>query len=83
MIAESERDPNTLHISAAVGYISRNRNRPRRVQIPKENIYITSPFKQGPEKDVKGPALVRLSMDEKILQWKMLIECVVHILVFI
>ena len=59
LIAESEREPNTLYNSAAVGYISRNKNRPRRVQIPKENIYITSPFKQGPEKDVKGPALVR------------------------
>lgn len=58
LIAESEREPNTLHRSAAVGSIYRNKNRPRRVQIPKENIYITSPFKQGPEKDVKGPALV-------------------------
>jgi len=49
-----------LYSSAAGGSISRNKTRPRRVQIPKDNFYITSPFKQGPEKDVKGSALVRL-----------------------
>jgi len=60
LIAESERDPNSLCSSAADGLIARNKIRPGRVQIPKDNFYITSPFKQGPEKDVKGPALVRL-----------------------
>ena len=56
LVAESERDQSRLPKSLSA---SRNRIRHSRVQIPKGNFYITSPFKQGPEKDVKGPVLVR------------------------
>lgn len=56
LVAESERDQSRLPKSLST---SRNRIRHSRVQIPKGNFYITSPFKQGPEKDVKGPVLVR------------------------
>ena len=62
-IAESERDQSRLPRSATSGSFSRNKIRPSRVQIPKGNFYITSPFKQGPEKDVKGPILVRLWLE--------------------
>ncbi|PFX21196.1 hypothetical protein AWC38_SpisGene14322 [Stylophora pistillata] len=55
LVAESERDPSRLPTSAPT---FRNRTIHSRVQIPKGNFYITSPFKQGPEKDVKGPVLV-------------------------
>ena len=60
LVAESERDHSTLRISGTGGSISGNKNRTSRVQIPKGNFYINSPFKQGPEKDVKGPTLVRV-----------------------
>ena len=56
LVAESERDQSRLSKSLST---SQNRIRHSRVQIPKGNFYITSPFKQGPEKDVKGPVLVR------------------------
>ncbi|KAL9988441.1 hypothetical protein ACROYT_G002886 [Oculina patagonica] len=58
LVAQSERDRSTFHNSGTGGSIARNKNRPSRVQIPKPNVYITSPFKQGPEKDIKGPTLV-------------------------
>ena len=59
-IAESERDPPTLQRDIIGGFLSRNKNKPSRVQVPKGNFYVTSPFKQGPEKDTKGPTLVSL-----------------------
>ena len=57
-IAESEREHSTQHRYGASRSTPRNKNNLSRVQVPKGNFYISSPFKQGPEKDTKGPIMV-------------------------
>lgn len=57
LFAESERQPLPLFRSVTYDSLSRNKTMPGQVVVQKNNFYIKSPFKQGPEKIVKGPVL--------------------------
>lgn len=58
LFAESERKPPQLTRYVTRGTFSRTKTPPNRVQVSKGNFYVTSPFKQGSGKDIKGPISV-------------------------
>ncbi|XP_015765605.1 PREDICTED: uncharacterized protein LOC107344466 [Acropora digitifera] len=62
LFAESERQPLPLFRSVTYDSLSRNKTMPGQVVVQRCNVYIKSPFKQGPEKIVKGPVLVSFKL---------------------
>lgn len=62
LFAESERQPLPLFRSVTYDSLSRNKTMPGQMVVQKCNVYIKSPFKQGPEKIVKGPVLVSFKL---------------------